>query len=583
MKLKASFLIALLWCCLQSLAAAQTLEELRVGHWAAAKGSLDAQGVFLASELELLPPGDKEELIGTAGTFDTQTSEFTLLGLTVTVSERCEWQEFSPDTLAGKRVKVEGRWRGLKQLSARQIAPRGSGRDRLVGRIDAIERRADGSCELSMLDLRVRLIDALKLESEQPLAQLPLAPLRVLPQTGSEQLRQSDEDQVLGSIRLGANWKLGFLLELELENEGGYDLERSQPSSELKWLASLRAELNWQPSEHFEALFAPRYDYDASEVQIEGYSGTAQPHWSEAWVAWHAPSKLALDLYLGRQRFDDEREWLYKRNLDAARLIWSNSALQVEVSASTVLHDGSERDENSTNLMLYVSNRDTKHHLAGYIVDRRDDSNPRDYPFHFGLRAIGEFVPGIESWLELAGLSGYSDNRNLRGWAFDVGAGVQPDWAGPYYGIVGYAWASGDDPNTPEDESFRQTGLQKNNGRFGGVTNYRYYGELLDPELSNLGVATLGAGWRISKSVSLDLIWHEYHQSEPASTMRNAQLRTDPDGVHAQLGSEWDLVLGIRPGRAWDLEFVFGQFLPGAAFPDADAAYYGAFQWRQRW
>lgn len=583
MKLKTSFLIALLCCWLLAPASAQTLDELRVGHWAAAKGSLDAQGVFVASELELLPPADKEELIGTAGAFDSQHGEFTLLGLAVTVSERCEWQELSAESVAGKRVKVEGRWRGRKQVSARQIAPRGSGRDRIVGRIDAIERSADGGIELSMLDLRVRLIDTLKLASEQPLAQLPLAPVRVVPQTGSEQLYQSQEDQTLGSIQLGANWKLGLLLELELQNEGGYDLDRTQPSSELKWLASLRAQLSWQPSEHFEALFAPRYDYDARDVQLEGYSGTAQPHWSEAWIAWHAHTDLALDLYLGRQRFDDEREWLYKRNLDAARLIWSNAVIEVEASASTVLDDGSTRDENSTNMMLYVSNRNSKRHLAAYVVDRRDDSNPRDYPFHFGVRAIGEFVPGVDSWLELSGLSGYSDNRNLRGYAIDVGASVQPDWAGPYYGIAGYAWASGDDPDTPDDESFRQTGLQKNNGRFGGVTSYRYYGELLDPELSNLGIATLGAGWRISKSVSLDLIWHGYRQSEPSTTLRNAQLRTQPDGVHDRLGSEWDLVLGIRPSSIWDLEFVFGQFLPGAAFPDADAAYYGALQWRQRW
>ena len=50
---------------------------------------------------------------------------------------------------------------------------------------------------------------------------------------------------------------------------------------------------------------------------------------------------------------------------------------------------------------------------------------------------------------------------------------------------MGWAWGSGDqEPQSGNNGTFRQTGFQDNNDKWSGVTSFRYYGELVDPELS---------------------------------------------------------------------------------------------------
>lgn len=54
----------------------------------------------------------------------------------------------------------------------------------------------------------------------------------------------------------------------------------------------------------------------------------------------------------------------------------------------------------------------------------------------------------------------------------------------------------------------RQTGLQDNNGEFFGVDCFRYYGELLRPELSKLQITTLALGFRMLTNSSIEFVYH---------------------------------------------------------------------------
>jgi hypothetical protein len=148
---------------------------------------------------------------------------------------------------------------------------------------------------------------------------------------------------------------------------------------------------------------------------------------------------------------------------------------------------------------------------------------------------------------------------------------------------AGWAFGSGDDAgSSATDESYRQTGLERNNGKLGGVSSFRYYGEVFDPELSNLSVLTFGVGTRFTRDSSLDLVWHAYDQDSASAFLRRTDLKADPDGVHTHLGQEVDLILGLRDWHGSDFEFVAGWFDPGAAFVDQDEAWKLSFQWRFR-
>ena len=125
--------------------------------------------------------------------------------------------------------------------------------------------------------------------------------------------------------------------------------------------------------------------------------------------------------------------------------------------------------------------------------------------------------------------------------------------------------------------------MQDNNGKFGGVTSFRYYGELFDPELANLHIGTLGAGFLFTKKGSIDLVGHYYRQDESARKIIDSDIDRKPNGNDRELGWEVDAIVGWRPVRAWDFEFVLGWFKPGEAFAKKDDAWLSKFHIRYRY
>ena len=64
--------------------------------------------------------------------------------------------------------------------------------------------------------------------------------------------------------------------------------------------------------------------------------------------------------------------------------------------------------------------------------------------------------------------------------------------------------------------------------RFGGAVSQKIYGALLDPELSNLEVTTLGVGTRPAPDASFEVIWHRYRQQAAHDNLRGSNLVDPP-------------------------------------------------------
>ena len=143
----------------------------------------------------------------------------------------------------------------------------------------------------------------------------------------------------------------------------------------------------------------------------------------------------------------------------------------------------------------------------------------------------------------------------------------------------GLAVGSGDsDPDSRTDRSFQQTQLEANEAGFGGVERFAQYGVVLDPELSNLGVVTFGAGVTLFRSSSLDLVYHGYRLLEPADALRNSRLEVTLDGSHRDLGQGLDLVLALEEWERVEFLFIAGAFRAGSAFGrDRGTWSYGGF------
>lgn len=558
----------------------QGLDELRVGQWVELKGALAADGAFDASSIQVLPPGDKHVVLGAITALDTANQTFRVLGLEVRLGKTVRWDDgLAFEALAvGRRVKVEGSFRGEGVFLAREMAQREAGRDRLAGRIDRLAKGA-GGYEADVIGFRVRLSPQTKLENAEPLAAIPLAE-EVHFQEARGKL--DDDDYVPGSVRLADGLTFGALIETKYVREDNYDLRDARDRDVQKTRITARPQLLWTPNEDFGALFAPRFEWNYRDAENGADDWQSDVRIKELWAFVHDVGGTAIDLHVGRQDFDDPREWIYKKDLDAVRAVWRGGGVRVDASISAMLGETDDPyDGEAENAILYVSNDDPKRHLAGWVVDRRAGGEFDSYPIYFGARMLGEWLPATKTWLEGSVVRGYENDTNLRGFGLDVGG----TWTllKPFYMSAGWAFGSGDDGDSAAtDESFRQTGLERNNGKLGGVTSFRYYGEVLDPELSNLSVLTFGLGTRFTRDSSLDLVWHGFDQDTAAAYLRRSDLKATPDGVHTRLGQEVDLVFGLRDWSGSDFEFVLGWFDPGAAFVDQDDAWKLSFQWRFR-
>src|SRR4030095_11013390 len=90
-------------------------EVLLVGHVASVRGTLEAPGRFVADKIELEKATSDQVLIGTVPEGEDDPASFTLLGQPVVTDHTTQWQKLPRGSLAGKRVKIEGSWKGPRR------------------------------------------------------------------------------------------------------------------------------------------------------------------------------------------------------------------------------------------------------------------------------------------------------------------------------------------------------------------------------------------------------------------------------------------------------------------------------------
>jgi len=224
--------------------------------------------------------------------------------------------------------------------------------------------------------------------------------------------------------------------------------------------------------------------------------------------------------------------------------------------------------------------------IGSRVTDRNRDKSDADLLW-LGGRASGRTygsLGDLEYFADGAGVGGHEtllqvdDDRerfsgrsshDVLGFAFDGRATWRTRVPGRPAFTVGYAVGSGDaHRGRGTDHDFRQTGLQLDRDRFRGVDRFPYYGALLRPELSNLQVVTAAVGFRFLPDSSIELLYHVYRQVEPAPVVRGSHLDIDPGGKHADIGQEWDAVLGLREWEHVDLQLIGALFRSGSAFGD---------------
>lgn len=560
--------------------------EIRVGHWVEVRGRWVESTRFEASRLDLIEPRSAPRLWGVAEQGEVPGT-LAVLGQTLVFDEGSKMSQPMAE-LVGRRVRVQGSFGAQRQFHVRSIAARSPGRDRILGRVGSVRSRDANGLRLTIQGFEVHVAPNAEMRSEGPSFDLA----RTAPtQLASSYSWIEDIDDLLGdgfqlhrdvSLRLRQDLSTTSRRNFELDDPDDRDVDLDDDLDDSAH--SLRLQLTWTPNSRATFAIDGRHRWRHRDVR-GATDDDSDLRLNEAWllvrdIGW------GVDMQIGRTDHDDPREWLYDQNLDGVRLFKTTQRLRWELGLSTTLSDGSSFDRSATNAVLYIVNKSGPRHLAGYVVHRSFGGGRQLERSHVGARLLGPLHRRVRVWSEASMMLGRADQRDLRAWALDLGGTVALDARGHTQLSAGFAKASGDrrGPSSTTDTSteFRQTGLHDNDARLGGLAAVRYYGELLDPELSNLEITTLGVSHEVVDDVSVELIGHTYRQSTSTDRLRS-DVDQRPSGLDVDLGWELDLVLAFRRFRRWDVEMVGAHFHPGRAFPDAESARLVRFQIRYRY
>ena len=185
----------------------------------------------------------------------------------------------------------------------------------------------------------------------------------------------------------------------------------------------------------------------------------------------------------------------------------------------------------------------------------------------FSYWADGAAVFGRENLLELEEAPGNREivtsrrSQPVQGWAVDVGLRWESQFPGQPLFTLGYGVGSGDKrPDQGIDHSFRQTGLQSNDEEF------RTYGELLRPELSNLSVPVFAVQFPVLSKSHIEFAYRHFRQIHAVPFVRDGRIEAEPNGTDKNLGQEWMLYGLLKEWKNIEIELVGAAFRAGNAY-----------------
>ncbi len=431
--------------------------------------------------------------------------------------------------------------------------------------------------------------------------------------------RESDEDRPAEQLTipfLGRPITIGGEVDIEIDSRGNFTLEPGRaddritfdPDLELEFLYPIRDKLVFFGEAELE------YDKDIRREDNEKQSDASVSR-GQTWLYASDIFRSDFGMQVGRQTIRDRREWWWDERLDSLRLHYDSTPYEFEISlaeelAATATDEDIEPEKDDVQRILARGRWDwaERQQLELFFLRQNDDSSTPQEDDVFdqddedevdadltwlGLRAMGRIknkslgrfyywldsavVRGDETVIDFDDIDGGHsvvddvESRDVRGWALDLGTTWKTELKGEPRITVGYARTSSDsDPDNAVDRTFRQTGLQGNEDKLRSVERFPYYGALLEPQLSNLEILTLGVGFPLLEDSSIDLVYHDYRQVEAADFLRDSRLRADPQGEDTDIGRELDLIVSLEEWKHWEVQISAGVFEAGSAFGELD-------------
>jgi alginate production protein len=378
---------------------------------------------------------------------------------------------------------------------------------------------------------------------------------------GDNTVKLNEDEDLQLSVRLTVEASL--LDDIDLDSLTDDSQARIQPEA--------RVDVLYTPDDDIEILASVEAGFDLDR-RTGQWNSIERLEVREMYILFDDFIAKDFQLQVGRQDVEDGREWLYDSRLDGIRVAYDHRQWRIEAMwgreelvRSNLLKNEPVRRK-VDNFLFHAEYEATPDwDISAYAIKQKDLRASNISPLTIGVQSEGR-MGQIGHWLELAQQSGTSGTRKLRARAVDAGVIWHLPLPAKPALFAGYAHATGGG-NATKDKGFRQTGLQDNEDRITGLGNVRYYGEALDPDLSNIEIWTLGMGIRPTAFSSLELIAHRYRQAvRDDDDVRGSPISAELSGDDRDIGTEIDVAFSTRLAKPVALEAKVGWFMPGKGF-----------------
>jgi len=413
------------------------------------------------------------------------------------------------------------------------------------------------------------LLSAQAIAQQTPDVQMPQAPRAPTVESATKSSAALTNEQRYQAPELSGK------LELNLQQADGQDsptkLKRDTGEAEVQ--LTLDIEQRWAPGISMKGRLNLSTLYlteDSIASDDDGFAYDLE----RLYVQFDQRKKFRLRV--GRMGIRDPMETVVDENLDGVQVSFERDRLEFLLSQTR--EDWFEAS--TAGRANQISNT-----LAQIRFSPQKDSVWMPYVLHRSAEILNTLRPSKITWMGLQGIV-EPNNSAIRYWLHaSVQDGEESDEderveLGGFLVDLGINWTAGGSlkptftagvahaTGGSRDERFRQSGLHSNDFALNGKNSFRYLGEVMDPELTNIQIITLGVGADLSEDWSTDIALHHYQQVDVADNLRGSDIEYDPLGISGQLGTGADLVISYQPDKQFDIKATAGVFEPGDAFDD---------------
>lgn len=545
------------------------------------KGVWDDQaGVFVASDIEELPQERRPKLRGTLQAVDLEKKSITLYGLKIEIDDRTQFLDSGQEKFTIEDLKVgnwievtcnfdeeDGEWEARK-IKVKDIKHS----NKIKGTITKFSIDGDPPDTLQIHNLLIILNKKTDLNYPTEGSLYDETEKGLFDILSQDKATYSDQ-----GFPLGDKFLLSGEFRQNITNERDYDLSSLELSDQNDVQPEIRLELTGYYNDHFRsyAQFRVRDFVYMNSERLDPPSKEVDSRITQLYFLAREFGVPGAAFIVGRQDVDEPREWLFDEYLDGVRLFYYGTApLILDISYFHSDFQIKKKYQTWTDVLAEARWQfDKRTAIRGYLLLRKDSDELRNRePVYWGIGFYGRVRRYLRPWAEFAIMRGHDKGLQQEGSAMDIGVTAIAEKVRYSPSVtLGYARGSGDKTTGDNvDNEFRQTGYQDNVGYMGGVRTLHYYGELIDPELSNLKILTLAGGIKPIDNMSLELVYHSYRQDVPDNKLRGnlADPPARPTGASDDIGWGLDFAFGLA--NLWErayLLWTFSIFEPGDAFP----------------